>query len=185
MSFLSYAKNYQSVVDVFMRDPKRYLPFAQLLETLMGGESELNSAERETIALYVSKLNSCHYCVGSHQEVLQKLGADQAAIDGAAAGSTANADARMRPVLEFADKLTLSPGSVNQADVDAVVAAGWSEQTVEDIIGIVSLFSFLNRLVDGLGIEGSSESFAAAGGMIAQHGYGPVVQMIQEKAQAA
>jgi len=60
--------------------------------------------------------------------------------------------------------------------------AGWSDQSIEDVIKVVALFSFLNRLVDGLGIQGNAQVFAQAGAMIAEHGYDPVVQMVQGKA---
>jgi len=70
---------------------------------------------------------------------------------------------------------------VARADVGALRDAGWSDRTIEDVINIVSLFGFLNRLVDGFGIEGSAEGFAQAGGMIAEHGYGPVVRMVRDK----
>ncbi len=175
MSFLSYSSGFQGIVDVFMRDPRRYLPFAQLMAGIMNDEaSELSKPQRETIALHVSRLNDCHYCVGSHEAVLTNLGA----------GDDVVADPKMAPVLAFATKLTQNPGAVVQTDIDALRQAGWSEQTVEDVINVVSLFSYLNRLADGFGIKGSAEVFAQAGGMIAKHGYGPVVQMIQEKATA-
>ena len=182
MSFLSYSTKYRGVVDIFMRDPSRYLPFTQLLAGTMNGKSELSIPQREMIALHVSKLNDCHYCVGSHRAVLEGLGVDEATIGAVEVG--ASADARMSAVLAFAAKLTRNPGAVGQADVDSLRQAGWSDQTVEDVIGVVSLFAFLNRLVDGFGVKGSAEGFAQAGGMIAEHGYGPVVQMIQEKSAA-
>jgi len=182
MSFLSYSTGYQGVVDVFLRDPGRYLPFTQLMAGIMNGESELSKPQREMIALHVSKLNDCHYCVGSHRAVLAGLDVDEATIAAAEAG--AMADVRMAPVLTFAAKLTRTPGAVAQADVDALRDAGWSDQTVEDVINVVALFGFLNRLVDGFGIAGSAEGFAQAGGMISQHGYAPVVQMVQGKAAA-
>lgn len=180
MSFFSYSTDYQGVVDIFTHGPGRYLPFAQLLVGIMNGKSELSIPQREMIALYVSKLNECHYCVGSHRAVLVALDIDEATISAAEAGSTT--DARLTPVLNFAAKLTQSPGSVVRADVDALRGVGWSEQTVEDVIGVVSLFSFLNRLVDGFGIKGSPENFAQGGRMISRNGYGPIVQMLQGKA---
>lgn len=182
MSFLNYSANYNGVVDIFMRDPDRYLPFTRLLAEIMNGDSELSRPQREMIALYVSKLNDCHYCVGSHRAVLGGLGVDEVTILAVEAGDSN--EPRMRPVLAFAAKLTKSPGALAQADVDALRDVGWSDQTVEDITGVVSLFGFLNRLVDGFGIKGSAEVFVQAGGLIAQHGYGPVVQMIQKQAAA-
>ena len=182
MSFLSYSTDYQGVVDVFMRDPGRYLPFADLLAGVMSGASELSRPEREMIALHVSRLNDCEYCVGSHRAVLGGHGVDGVTIAAAEAGSLA--EGRMAPVLVFAARLTRSPGAVTQADIDALRDAGWSDQAVEDVINVVALFSFLNRLADGFGIKGSAEGFAQAGGMIAEHGYAPVAQMLRDKAAA-
>lgn len=182
MSFLSYSTDYQGLVDVFMRDAGRYLPFARHMAAIMNDGSELSKPQREMIALHVSKLNDCHYCVGSHKAVLAGLGIDEATIAAVEAGSIA--DARMAPVLGFAAKLTRSPGAVAQGDVDTLRKAGWSDQAVEDVINVVALFAFLNRLVDGFGITGSAAGFAQAGAMIAEHGYGPVVRMVQDKAAA-
>lgn len=40
---------------------------------------------------------------------------------------TAALPARMRPVLSYAQKLTMAPDSLTPADAEAVVAAGWDE----------------------------------------------------------
>ena len=182
MSFLSYSTSYQGILDIFMRDPARYLPFTELLAGIMNGESALSKPQQEMIATHVSKLNDCHYCIGSHKAVLAALGEDEATIAAVESGSLA--DPKMEQVLAFATKLTQTPGAIDQADVDTLRNAGWSDQAVEDVICVVSLFAFLNRLVDGFGIKGSAEGFNRAGAMIGEHGYGPVVQMIQEKATA-
>ena len=162
-----------------MRDSKRYLPFSQFIAEVMSGDSELSRVEREIVALYVSDLNDCQYCAGSHQAILRSLGADEGAV------SSAQASARMGPVLDFAHKLTLTPSAVGQSDTDTVRAAGWSDQAVEDIVNIVSLFAFMNRLVNGLGIEGSSVVFEKVGSMLAEQGYDPLVQALGQKAGAA
>ncbi len=180
MSFLTHSANFKGVVDVFMHDPAGYLPFTQLMAAIMGDDSTLTSSQREQIALHVSALNDCHYCVGSHRAVLASLGEGEQTIMDAETGRSS--DAKTRAGLEFAAKLTRQPGAVVQSDIDQLRSAGWSDQGAEDIIKVVSLFSFLNRLVDGLGIQGSAEAFVQAGQIIAEHGYGPVVQMVQGKA---
>jgi len=184
MSFLTYSKNFQGVADILLRDPVRYLPFAQLLDAVMSCESDLSQAQREMIALYSSRLNQCTYCVDSHSSVLASLGTDDILVGALADSSTEPADDSMKPVLAFAGKLALEPGAVREADVDAVRAAGWSDQAVEDIIAVVATFAFLNRLVDGFGIEGTAEHFSQVGGMVAQQGYTPLVQMIRKNATA-
>lgn len=181
MSFLTYSRNFQGVGDIFMRDPERYLPFVQLLNNVMSAESELSKAQREMIALYASRLNDCHYCVGSHTCVLADLETDEDLLDSLVNRSTEPLDDNLRAVFTFAHKLTLEPGNISEADIDAVRTAGWSDQTIEDTICVVSTFAFLNRLVDGVGIVGSKDHFQQVGGMVSQQGYQPLVKMIQEK----
>ncbi len=179
MSFFSYSKQYQGVVDVFVHDADRYISFSRLMANVMNRESELSASQREMVALRVSALNNCHYCTGSHRAVLAKMDVDATTIAAAEGGSVA--DAKMQSVLAFAAKLTKEPGEISKSDVDALLDTGWSEQAIEDTINVVSLFSYLNRLVDGFGIKGSAEGFSQAGEMIAKHGYQPVVQMLEEK----
>ncbi len=180
MSFLSYSTTFKGVVDIFMHDPKGYLPFTQLMASIMDTDSELARAEREMLALYVSARNACHYCVGSHKAVLCALDVDPALIAAAEKGQSKHS--KMQAVLDFGGKLTQAPGAVDESDIAALRQVGWSDQAIEDVIKVVSLFSFLNRLVDGMGVKGSADGFVQAGRMIAEHGYGPVVQMVQGKA---
>ena len=181
MSFLSYSKDFQGVGDVFMRDPERYLPFVQLLDNVMSRESELSKAQREMIALYSSHLNGCHYCVDSHSCVLTNLETDEDFVRSLIKGSTDAIDDKLRAVFKFANKLTLEPGNIYDTDIDAIRSAGWSDQTIEDTICVVSTFAFLNRLADGFGLVGSRDHFQQVGGMVAQQGYHPLVKMIQQR----
>lgn len=182
MSFLNYSRNFQGVGDIFLRDAERYLPFMQLLDNLMSKESELSITQKEMIALYSSSLNGCNYCVDSHSSVLISLGVGGGLVRSLAKNSISDLDDNLQAVFKLVNKLTLDPVNISQSDVEAVRLAGWSDQTVEDTICIVSTFAFLNRLVDGFGLEGSADHFQQVGGMVAQHGYQPLVNMIREKA---
>ncbi len=184
MPFLSYSKDFQGVGDIFMRDSELYLPFVQLLNNVMSKESELSKAQKEMIALYSSHLNGCHYCVDSHSCVLISLKTDEDLVRSLANGSTGVMDDKLRAVFKFANKLTLEPGNVSGTDIDAMRSAGWSDQSVEDTICVVSTFAFLNRLADGFGLVGSGDHFQQIGGMVAQQGYQPLVKMIQQKANS-
>ncbi len=181
MSFLSYSKNFQGVGDIFLRDPELYLPFVQLLNNVMSKESELSKAQKEMIALYSSQLNGCHYCVDSHSSVLTSLKTDEDFVRSLANGSPEEVNDKLRAVFKFANKLTLEPGNIIDTDIDAMRLAGWSDQTIEDTICVVSTFAFLNRLADGFGLVGSDDHFQQVGDMVAQYGYQPLVKMIQQK----
>ena len=45
-----------------------------------------------------------------------------------------------------------TPAAVGQADVDAVLAAGWSEGAVCDALTVCAIFNFFNRWIDGAGV---------------------------------
>lgn len=183
MPTLSYAKDFQGVADVFLRDPGRYAPLLQFIESVMAGESDLTKAEREMIAAYVSKLNGCDFCLGAHKGTLAALDIDPETIEALEAGPEAEqVDERLRPLLRFAGKLTRNPEAVGQADVDALLAAGWSEQAVEDTINVASLFNYVNRLVDAFGIEGSESYFKQVGRALATRGYEPLIRSALKKA---
>lgn len=181
MSYLSYSESFQGVSDIFLRDTTRYLPFVELLSNVMSAESELSKAEMEMIALYSSRLNDCHYCVDSHASVLTNKQTEKDLIHSLSNGSTKGLDDKLLVIFKFTNKLTLEPAKISESDIDAIRSAGWSDQTIEDTICVVSTFAFLNRLVDGFGITGSANHFQQVGEMVAQQGYQPMVKMLRNK----
>ena len=56
-------------------------------------------------------------------------------------------------MLRFAIKLTTAPGAMNDADVDALRSAGFSDRDILDIVEVVAYYAYANRIADGLGIE--------------------------------
>ncbi len=60
----------------------------------------------------------------------------------------------------FARKLTLTPPGMTADDLDGLRATGLSEEQTLDVVLITSLFNFMNRLADGLGVELSSAAAA-------------------------
>jgi len=59
---------------------------------------------------------------------------------------------RDRALLVFAAKLTLFPQGSRAEDLQTLRAEGLSERAVFDVVGLVCLFSFMNRLADGTGV---------------------------------
>ena len=56
-------------------------------------------------------------------------------------------------MLEYAEKLTLTPRSMTEADVQKLRDAGWSDRDILDIVHVCAYFNFRVRVVDGLGLE--------------------------------
>jgi alkylhydroperoxidase family enzyme len=57
-----------------------------------------------------------------------------------------------RAMLAYAEKITASPSSMTLDDLNGLRAHFSEEQTL-DIVVIASLFNFIDRIADGLGVE--------------------------------
>ena len=176
MAYLSYTKGFRGVADVFLRDPDLYAPLLQFIERVMTRDSELTKAEREMIAAHVSKRNGCDFCLAAMEIGWATIEALETGPDGEGISD------RLRAMLRFADKLTKTPDRMGQSDVNALLAAGWSEQAVEDAINVVSLFNYVNRLVDAVGIKGDEAYFRQIGTALADKGYGPLIDTALKRA---
>ena len=52
-------------------------------------------------------------------------------------------------MLEFSEKLTLTPAMMTEDDIDALRAVGWDDRDVLDIVMACAYFNFRVRVVDG------------------------------------
>lgn len=148
--------------DILKHKPERFRHFGGVVDNVMRGSSAFTPGEREMIAAYVSGLNACTFCHGAHRAVAETFGIDGAAIERLLGNDgLAHAEPKLRPVLALAKKLTQEPAKVVKADIDAMIAAGWDEEAAHDVICVVALFAFANRLVSGHGVVGSPAYFAA------------------------
>ena len=154
----------------------RYASLFELLrpygQQLMRGPSPLTPGERELIAAYTSATNACRYCHGVHALVAEGFGIDPAVLDKLWTDiGTAPVEPRMRPLLAYARKLTEAPSRVTDKDAEAVYAAGWSEEALVHTIAVCAYFNQMNRLVEGSGIVGSPQSYAANAEALVARGY--------------
>ena len=56
-------------------------------------------------------------------------------------------------MLEFTEKLTLTPAMMTEDDINALRATGWTDRDVLDIVMACAYFNFRVRVVDGLGLD--------------------------------
>ncbi len=164
MTFFPSLSDDATVFHVWNAHPEIYAPLARVTQAIMRGDSPLTPGERELIASYVSGLNACQYCAGGHAAAAEAFGIDEGFLGRLLEDvNESGLDNRLKPVLAYANKLTLTPSRMTQADADAVFAAGWDEKALHDIIAVCCMFNFMNRLVDGHGIEANSEVFEERG----------------------
>jgi len=144
MSFLSYTKDFNNnLLMLLLRDHKRYMPIVEFFDTMTQNLTELSWADAELIAAEVSKANRSEFCTGIRSEMTKALKVDQDVV----------ADEKLTAVLKFALKTNQNSNAIIQSDVDEVLNAGWSEQTVEDIVGLVAIQKLYNVIANGLGFK--------------------------------
>lgn len=180
MPYLRSLRAGASLLDVFKAFPETSTPLIEFHEALLRGPSPFTATERELIAAFVSGLNRCAYCHGVHTATAERMGVEAGLLprlveDDALRG----VEPKLRPVLVLARKLTLSPDSVSKADADAVLAAGWDDAALYYAVAVTALFNFMNRLVEGLGIELEASYVGPASQRLAEHGYLPLLDLMK------
>jgi uncharacterized peroxidase-related enzyme len=62
-------------------------------------------------------------------------------------------DGAQRALLGYAEKLTRTPAQCSRADVDALRAAGASDEAISATVQVAAYFNYINRVADGLGVD--------------------------------
>jgi uncharacterized peroxidase-related enzyme len=175
MSYLRSVKPDAGLLQILQAFPEAARPLLEYHEVLLRGDSPFSASQRELIAAYVSGLNDCNYCQAVHTQTAVALGMSADALSKMQDGDV---DLRMRPVLTFVRKLTLSPGKITREDVEAFLAAGWNDRALHDAAAICGLFNLMNRLVNGLGIEASEAYTKLAAERLATGGYAQLLDFL-------
>lgn len=162
MPFLPSFPEKTNLSDVFKAFPKGIKPLMEYHDEVLRGPSPLTIGEREMIAAFVSKLNGCRFCFNSHQVYAAFYGVDETLFDRLIEDiDTSGAPDKMKPVLKYARKITLDHGNIGQADSKAILKAGWPEAAVYDTAAVSSLFNYMNRIVDAMGVDSQDDVYAA------------------------
>ena len=138
------------VPNVFLalaRRPDEFRAFFAYYDALMLRDGGLSKAEKEMIVVATSGANQCPYCVVAHGALLRlfsknpRLG-DQVAVN----HRQAELSPRQRVMLDAALKLATSPQEFGEAEVEQLLAQGFSREDVWDIGAITALFALSNRM---------------------------------------
>ena len=141
-----------NVLRVYALRPQHLELWNAFYDDLMRGESGLTKPQREMIAVVVSTVNRCHYCMVSHGAALRKLTGDPVLVEQLRTNYRyAALEQRERAMLDFAVKLTEESSRCSEDDVEALREAGWTDEDIMDITEVAAMFNFTNRLASGLG----------------------------------
>ena len=152
-----------NVLQAYAFDIAKLDAFTALYNDLMLADSELSKLEREMIAVVVSSVNKCFYCLTAHGAAVRELSGDPVLGELMVMNwRAASLDARQTAMLRFAEKLTETPSHMEEADRAALRDAGFSDRGIWDIASVAAFFNMTNRVASATEMAPNPEYHAQA-----------------------
>ena len=97
------------------------------------GKTSLSETERQIILMTSNRINNCQYCMAAHTTISQgaKVPAD---VISALRNNTPIADPKLEALRKFTILVVESRGWPDEASIQAFFSAGYTRQTVLDVI---------------------------------------------------
>ena len=112
---------------------------------------------QETISAYVSILNGCAYSLANHWANARHLIDDDQRADAIEVALHARKpdtvfSGGQLAMLQYAEKLTLTPSDMEKSDIDALKSTGFDDGQILEANQIIGYFNYVNRSLNGLGV---------------------------------
>lgn len=135
--------------------------FITLNKAVMANEGRVTSALKRMIAWVSSNATGCRYCQAHAIRAAERYGAEQEQLDNIWEFRTHAAFSEAeRAALDFSLAASQVPNTVN-AKIKKRLYTYWDEGEIVEMLGVISLFGFLNRWNDSMGTvleDGAVES---------------------------
>lgn len=105
--------------------------YGQLFELF--GQTSFSPAEQQVAYLTVSAIHECEYCVSGHTVLAGKAGLDAGTTEALREGRQLP-DARLQALRSFTAALVLERGRVQPGELEAFLAAGYTETQVLELL---------------------------------------------------
>ena len=136
-----------NVLQAYAFDTDKLNAFTALYNDLMLADSGLTKLEREMIAVAVSSINKCFYCLTAHGAAVRELSGDPMLGEMMVMNwRVADLDARQTAMLIFAEKVTVDSAKIIETDRDALRTVGFTDRDIWDIANVAGFFNMTNRV---------------------------------------
>jgi len=136
-----------NVLQAYAFDVNKLNGFTALYNDLMLGDSGLSKLEREMIAVVVSSINHCFYCLTAHGAAVRQLSGDPMLGEVLVMNyRAADLSPRHRAMLDFASKMTEESHKIDEPDRQALRDAGFNDRDIWDIASVAGFFNMSNRV---------------------------------------
>jgi uncharacterized peroxidase-related enzyme len=146
-----------NVLAAYAFDNAKLEAFVNMYNDLMLAPSGLSKIEREMIAVAVSSVNRCYYCLVAHGAAVRGMSGDPALGELMAMNyRAARLTKRQRAMLDFAVKLTAEPWAVEDADREGLRKVGFTARDIWDIAAVAGFFNMSNRVASATDMRPNS-----------------------------
>ncbi len=150
-----------NVLAAYSFDQTKLRAFINFYNDLMLGDSRVSKLEREMIAVVVSAVNRCYYCLTAHGQAVREMSGDPALGELLVMNyRAAKLTARQRAILDYAHKLTATPAEMTDADRRSLRRVGCNDRDIWDIASVTAFFNMTNRLATAVDMMPNAEYHA-------------------------
>ena len=147
-----------NVLKAYAFDIEKLNAFTGMYNDLMLADSGISKLEREMIAVVVSSLNRCYYCLVAHGAAVRQLSGDPQLGEQLVMNHRyAPLDTRQRAMLDFAAKLTTASAEIEETDRQVLRDQGFSDRDIWDIASVAAFFNMTNRVASASAMQPNSE----------------------------
>lgn len=150
-----------NVLQAYAFNAEKLNAFTALYNDLMLADSGLTKLERELIAVVVSSINKCFYCLVAHGAAVRQLSGDPTLGEMMVMNyKVADLDERQRAMLDFAALMTERSRDIGESDRQALRDVGFSDRDIWDIANVAGFFNMTNRVASATDMRPNSEYHA-------------------------
>ncbi|SFG98747.1 peroxidase-related enzyme [Sulfitobacter dubius] len=152
-----------NVLRAYAFDIDKLNAFAGMYNDLMLADSALSKLEREMIAVAVSSVNKCYYCLVAHGAAVREMSGDPQLGEALVMNyRVAKISAKQRAMLDFAVKLTEASAKVEEVDRQVLRDAGFTDRDIFDIASVAGFFNMTNRVASATDMRPNDDYHAQA-----------------------
>jgi uncharacterized peroxidase-related enzyme len=142
------------ILKCFATHPPLARCMVDLASSFLFVDGHLTCRQKEMIAALVSSQNACPYCADSHGFSFLQRGGSTQALTAIQADDfrSSEFDEQERALLQFVVKVTHASHQICRADIDQLLAAGWTESQIAEGVHIAALYAAFNRIANAFGL---------------------------------
>ncbi|MEQ8308594.1 MAG: peroxidase-related enzyme [Hoeflea sp.] len=152
-----------NVLKAYSFNSQKLEAFVAFYNDLMLADSGLSKLDREMIAVAVSSVNQCYYCLTAHGAAVRQLsGRPELGEQMVMNYRAADLGRREKAMLDFAVLMTENSAAIEEEDRQELRDAGFSDRDIWDIAAVASFFNMTNRMASATDMRPNPEYHAQA-----------------------